>query len=54
MWWLKKWLCGPRLKWLGITLAAIGLLLLIIFVPIQFWLALLGVLLIVLGVLIII
>lgn len=51
MWWLKRFLCSPKFKWIGITLIAVGAILLIIFVPIKLWLAVLGILLIVLGIL---
>lgn len=42
--------CNPYRRWLGIALLALGAILLIIFVPAEFWLALLGVGLIIAGI----
>lgn len=52
LWWLKRFFCNPVFKWIGLALIGIGVILLLIFVPIQFWLAILGLLLIILGILI--
>jgi|GEM_PF-2629060 len=52
LWWLKKIFCNPIFKYIGYALIGIGIIILIIFVPIQFWLAILGILLIILGILI--
>lgn len=46
------WLCQPpgTLKMVGLILIAAGLLLVVVFVPIKYWMALLGFLLIATGI----
>ena len=41
--------CNPYKRWLGLALLALGILMLLIFVPIQIWLAILGVAFIIIG-----
>lgn len=48
---MKFWRCWPIRRWLGIFLIALGILLLIIFIPIKFWSIVLGILLILGGIL---
>lgn len=44
-----KQICNPYKRWLGLTLIIVGVVLLMIFVPIRLWLAVLGAALVVLG-----
>lgn len=42
--------CNPYKRWLSISLLVLGAILLIIFVPIELWMALLGIALIIIGI----
>ena len=49
MWWQFNKVCWPYKKWFGLALIALGVIMLLLFVPIKIWLALVGAIFIIAG-----
>ena len=47
---MQMWRCWPLRRWLGIALIAVGVILLVIFIPVEFWTIVLGILMILAGI----
>ncbi len=47
---MQMWHCWPMRRWLGIALIAVGVILLVIFIPVEFWTIVLGILMILAGI----
>ena len=47
---MRMWRCWPLRRWLGFALIAAGVILLVIFIPVEFWTIVLGILLILTGI----
>lgn len=47
---MQMWRCWPLRRWLGIALIAVGVILLVIFIPVEFWTVVLGILMILAGI----
>ena len=49
MWWQFNKVCWPYKKWFGLALIALGVIMLLLFVPIKIWLALVGAIFVIAG-----